>query len=651
MKQVNSDTAGIYDYTFSLQDKHAHLSKISNEQNFIEIEYDSNNKVIGLYQPKGKNGDKKKTYSFEYDKHSTKVWDAFKHLTIYQFSPQRHLTKIEFRDENNQNLKQEEFSWSGKENEKGYLIKKTTRLNDQIYQYKSYQYDHQGNVKIETIAGNITGEKSPSNFDHYTIKYQYSNDNRNLVTQKITPQETTIDYEYLKGTNLLTKELHSYEGKIQQRYFYAYDDNGELQEAIEDDGSSNEINQFTDVTYRKIKTISPITTPGASFGKPSEIVESYWDPAKGKQFTLRKTIYEYNHNFINSKGEKVILKTITDPLGRKSIEEFDVFQNLVIKDIIEKDEVVSKIIYGYNPKNQLVKQQAFVKANGSPLRDYLVSYTYNKRGLIVSEEEKGKILRYDYDACKRLITKQNDLRGNLLRQQTPAGDQFFTYDKLCRAVHISSPNWKAHLKAFDPAGNLLEMNIDLEQDRLKENYTYDRFNHLTSESNFNHLFRYDSLGNCLEKNQVAREFNDLNQLVFDGNQHHLFDPNGNLTHDGSINYMYDALDRLISIEKKEGSKTKFVYDAFNRCIQINEPGSVKNLFYINNQDIGSIVDGKVAELRLVQPEENIDRTFAIELQNKVYFPIQDYRSNVCGLLDSEGKLVQKSHYSGFGEKK
>ena len=56
------------------------------------------------------------------------------------------------------------------------------------------------------------------------------------------------------------------------------------------------------------------------------------------------------------------------------------------------------------------------------------------------------------------------------------------------------------------------------------------------------------------------------------------------------------------------------------------------------------------EFRLIHPEPRYDLTFAIELKEKIFFPIQDCRGNICALQKDGTSLAEWYRYSAFGEK-
>src|SRR5262249_46727298 len=158
-------------------------------------------------------------------------------------------------DDHKHLLRQELFKWSEREGQEGWLRAKAIQLEGQALYLKTYRYDSKGNVARITLYGNLTGEKAPSfsihereKMDHSFIEYTYNE--RNLLTQKRTPEGLDIFYDYLPNTNLCTKVLQAYNGRIQERRFFTYDDNGEIIASIEDNGSATEVSSLADVTFR-----------------------------------------------------------------------------------------------------------------------------------------------------------------------------------------------------------------------------------------------------------------------------------------------------------------------------------------------------------------------------------------------------------------
>ena len=119
------------------------------------------------------------------------------------------------------------------------------------------------------------------------------------------------------------------------------------------------------------------------------------------------------------------------------------------------------------------------------------------------------------------------------------------------------------LRRIDPIGNLKEMTQKDPKGEVKGEFCYDRFDHLSSESgNQENHFSYDSLGNCLKKNENKQIINNLNQVTCDGISNYTYDSNGNLKTQSvpPAEYSYDALNRMTSCKK--GKRDNLIYLRF-----------------------------------------------------------------------------------------
>ncbi len=165
---------------------------------------------------------------------------------------------------------------------------------------------------------------------------------------------------------------------------------------------------------------------------------------------------------------------------------------------------------------------------------------------------------------------------------------------------------------------------------------------------------------------------------------HAYDKNGNLVQkvehvdvdDGYTDFLttttfdYDALNRLISIEKNGDDKKKllqFSYDAFNRRISkavyeweysanswFLDPDKSEWYLYDGQNDIGTIdVYGQITVLRVlgIGFGAEIGAAVIIEMgdNGQYYYPIHDHRGNVVNLrISSSGSIVERYQYTAFG---
>jgi hypothetical protein len=82
---------------------------------------------------------------------------------------------------------------------------------------------------------------------------------------------------------------------------------------------------------------------------------------------------------------------------------------------------------------------------------------------------------------------------------------------LGRAIAIQTPQWASYLEEFDSVGNILKMKQKDPSGTFDSHFAFDRFDYLVQElSIVNNQFAYDSLGNCLRKNNQPRMHNHLN---------------------------------------------------------------------------------------------------------------------------------------------
>jgi RHS repeat-associated protein len=410
---------------------------------FLKIDYergagkDEEDKVRTLIEPLGPNGEEAPSYRMSYAQDLTMVFDALDQPVLYHFDSQRRLIRRDdlaaghqvwqdFRDfaHLHQLARQNLFEWSTKKGEEGWLRAKSVGKGKGLYHRRSYQYDSRGNVIRETVYGNITGEK-PETFedkrqtDHYSTYYEYSSDGRNLLTEKRTPEGWITRYSYLKGTNLPVRILHLYDGKIQEREFFEYDDNGQLKMAIEDDATGEEEWDLTNHTYRRIKYIQASFTCGPSYGKPQIVTEGYRDNTSGGFVLLKRTDYSYDERG-NEIGQTVFLDNGLCYETRKAYDE----RRRVISETNAMGETTR---YAYDENNNKIEEE--VIGSGK-----IVSFSYDLMNRLIAQTEQhssGRVATSNY---------HYDLLGRLVAETDPyMNSTYYAYDRLGNQICISKP--------------------------------------------------------------------------------------------------------------------------------------------------------------------------------------------------------------------
>jgi hypothetical protein len=105
-------------------------------------------------------------------------------------------------------------------------------------------------------------------------------------------------------------------------------------------------------------------------------------------------------------------------------------------------------------------------------------------------------------------------------------------------VKIDSPLFKQTLK-YDAVGNAIE----IEYGGIKNQYTYDGLYQLAAEEGkFREQYSFDSLYNCRTGNGRVC----LHQLLSSNEHIYAYDSNGNCLSKDALYYRYDALNRLVA---------------------------------------------------------------------------------------------------------
>lgn len=419
---------------------------------------------------------------------------------------------------------------------------------DQLGNQKEYFWDSSGRL-IQVDENNFSQK--------YSTKYEYDALG-NLI--KITDALGNIrNFAYdLLGRRIYAEDLHRADDLFFGSYSFKYDDNGNLVEKIDPNGtrtlsSYDALNRLkkTEVSSSPISEIPngvrvSYLYDSCDFGIGKLCSVSYYNELDGALVGPNTTSYLYN------------------PAGQTKNEIFTIDGNEFKTDfeytkggnLAKLKNASSTVSYLYNSAN-LIDSVSFTEISTTTTNTLIGTIDYAPTGQIASiNYGNGSITTNTYDSSKlyRLINKKTLSTGNLKLQ-----DLNYTYDAV---------------------GNILEI-----QDNSDTNtkglifYSYDNLYRLINASTtpFEQSFEYDALGNIQKKIERIANIATSTLTIYKyeetgyANPHAptkigstteemlSYDKNGNLVSFGKTKYKYDYANRLLSVSDGLATST-YSYD-------------------------------------------------------------------------------------------
>ncbi|MBS0653377.1 MAG: RHS repeat-associated core domain-containing protein, partial [Verrucomicrobia bacterium] len=180
-----------------------------------------------------------------------------------------------------------------------------------------------------------------------------------------------------------------------------------------------------------------------------------------------QTRIDYCESHTNSLGQRVLQKTTTDPLGRKTLETYDSAGRLAAIEIVNsRGSTCSSEEKYYDLNNNLSRQVSTLFPQGTQQE---VQWKYDRADrLALLIEPQGKTTCYAYTPCGRLketkkpdgviLQRDYDRNGNLtsLISSDGAIQYLFSYNKIDQLISSTDLNTQAAtLRTLDPHGRIL----------------------------------------------------------------------------------------------------------------------------------------------------------------------------------------------------
>lgn len=377
--------------------------------------------------------------------------------------------------------------------------------------------------------------------------------------------------------------------------------------------------------------------------------------------------YEYNNQ-----GN---LETITCKDGKKGIDytfQYDCHKNITRVEIGDSHEIT----YSYDSSDRLLTET--IEDN---FGSYQVDRTYDGEGNIKTLLlPDGSFVKYSYvgpfvKEIKRFSKDKEelyhyqvasrDLMGNILKEILPGkvGERKQSWDKAGRRNEILTDFFHDTVPegGYDQLDNIKKRKTTLNKKTYIREYDYNALNQLIGE--IDHRYRYDSIGNRIQKDNSSYTINGLNHIIEAEGAEYTFDKNGNIATKTIGNkkwtYKSNALNQIITIKDPDHNMIEFTYDQngkrLNKQIKTKDDKTrISRFFYLGETEIGRIDSkGAIRELKIPSnPNDPESPCIAIELKNETYVPLYDLQGNIVCLIDPQKRrIVETYHYSAFGEEK
>lgn len=172
---------------------------------------------------------------------------------------------------------------------------------------------------------------------------------------------------------------------------------------------------------------------------------------------------------------------------------------------------------------------------------------------------------------------------------------------------------------------------------------------------------------CGRQKQESRTTNWLNQIATRNNAGLVYDKNGNLTYDGTLEYTFDALDRLATVAAGSGPLANYYYDAHHRRVRkvVNDlggglggidgdaPAGTTDYCYDGPEVLEERdpTNGDAVLRQFVWGEGEDDLTQQREYaggQQNNYYPMTDHLGRTVALMDGQGNVICAFDTDAYG---
>jgi RHS repeat-associated protein len=414
--------------------------------------------------------------------------------------------------------------------------------------------------------------------------------------------------------------------------------------------STDPLGNSTSMLYDQNGNLAQVTDAKSNvheFGfDDRDYANKYVDPLTKAESVL----YDGNHNLTQRTDRKGQITTYTyDNLNR--LKQIRYQDGSTVTYTLDAANRIRKIVDSLNGTIDYTYDD-FDRVTSSATAKGTVSYTYYANGLRKTMTVSGQpALRYTYDDGNRLTRIDQDAAPS---NNNVAQSVRFVYDKANRRTQTTLPNGMTVNYGFDDAGRLTSIIYKNPQGTQIGDLNY-RYDAAGRRMGMGGTFARVSLP---DSTAVDALVDKANRLTSWNGQTLTYDDNGNLTNDGTNNYMWNARDQLVQIKDGSGQVTAtFSYDALGRrqskTVNGTSTGYVYDGLNIVQELSGTAVDNSLpANVRANYINGAVDEVFAQLSGTGTDAKIMSYLTDALGstirLANSLGNKVVDYTYDTYG---
>lgn len=582
--------------------KFGEMIKVSDATGVVSSSYDDKGFLLAVNGPLGKDNILAK-YTYDSTGRIRTYTDQDSHTTTFDYDVADRIVKKTFEDGSSEIIKYDKLDAVSFQDRIGRITKRTydsqdrmVALIDPLGRKSQYEWCLCGALrKLTDPAGNST---------------EWHHDIQGRIIQKKYANGSELNFEFEKNGHRLLSRIDA-------------------------------LKQKTNYSYNIDDTVAAIAYENAI--NPTSALK-----------------YSYNEDMPT-------LKSVTNQFGTLSYDYFPIESGKsvsgLLRSVASSSIPNSTISYDYDAQSRI--KQILIGTNNS------VSRRYDALGRI--QEETNALGTFSYE----FGTAGSGSASHLTKIQYPNGlTTSLKYDgksgesRLKKIITSSSNSVISQLEyAYDKAGQINKWDEMTDgKPSFKYSFSYDPAGQLTdvvgqtsdpAESRSYH-YEYDLASNLkLQKNNSTvrqSSFNSLNELISlatTGNQDQSqnqptlsmsYDANGNLISDGDRVFKWDAENRLIRIDYKDGSSSVFEYDALGRRSKIveHDTKSAKTKYLVWNE-------GRVCEER--DADGAVTKKFfphGAVVEGMPIFFSRDHLGSTRVTSDASGNVLSRLDYDPLG---